>query len=237
MLVALTALGLAAAAGLSAWIPLALLSVLGRFTGLVEFSDGFAWMQSWPAIVGFGLLVAAELVLDKIPGVDHVLDLFQTLVRPPVGGLVAASAASGEMFGHSDFWAEHLWIAWTAGSLVTLTVHLGKAAARTAVNAASGGTAGPVASFIEEGVCVTLVAASVVLPHLAPVIVAGMVAAVWRTVTIGRRRRERKAELQRADRAQREADERKTFKQWRKTILERAKAQPWRLRWRDDGPR
>lgn len=234
MVALLTGLGLSAAAGLSAWIPLALLAVLGRFTPLVDFSDGFAWMASWPAIVGFGLLTLFELVIDKIPGVDHVHDLLQTLIRPFAGGLVFAAAVAGNLFTHDAWWDGRWWLAWPLGFLVALTVHLGKAAARTAINAASMGTAGPNASFIEEGVCVTLVAAAVLLPWVVPVLVAGMVVAVWRIVTIGRRRRETKAELQRRDRAAREAAERKTFKEWRRDVLERARALPWRRLWRDE---
>ena len=42
------------------------------------------------------VLLLAELVLDKVPVVDHVNDAVQTLVRPTVGGVIfAATTAAG----------------------------------------------------------------------------------------------------------------------------------------------
>ena len=67
----LTGLGLSAPAGLNAYIPLLVLGV----------NEGW----SWPLLVALGVLLAVEVVVDKIAGADHVNDAVQTVVRPLAG--------------------------------------------------------------------------------------------------------------------------------------------------------
>ena len=49
------------------------------------------WIQSGWAIAIVSVLLAAELVLDKVAVVDHVNDVVQTLVAPTVGGVIFAA--------------------------------------------------------------------------------------------------------------------------------------------------
>ena len=101
MLEFLTATGLATSAGLNAYIPLLALGLLDRFTGLVDLPAGWTWLSADASLWILGALLALELVADKIPGVDAVNDVVQTVVRPaPVlsaaedvsaAGLVAAA--------------------------------------------------------------------------------------------------------------------------------------------------
>ena len=101
MLEFLTATGLATSAGLNAYIPLFALGLLDRFTGLVDLPAGWTWLSADASLWILGVLLALELVADKIPGVDAVNDVVQTVVRPaPVlsaaedvsaAGLVAAA--------------------------------------------------------------------------------------------------------------------------------------------------
>ena len=82
MLVALTGIGLATAAGLNAYIPFLVVALLARFTDVVVLPDGLTWMESWWAI-GIGtVLLVADVVLDKVPVVDSVNDAIQTAIRP-----------------------------------------------------------------------------------------------------------------------------------------------------------
>ena len=62
-------------------------------------------------------------------------------------------------------------------------------------------------SFGEEGLALTLCLFALVLPWLVVPVIAGMVAAVYWIVTIGRRRRQHIADRQRLWRAEREAAE------------------------------
>lgn len=207
MLVALTGLGFAAAAGLNAFIPLAILVTLSRFTGLVDFSPGFTWLDSWLAVIVILCLLTVELVLDKIPGVDTVNDIFQTPIRPAIGALVFTASVTADITGTDQVWACPGWVAWALGALIGLTVHLCKAASRTAIGAATGGSATPLASFVEDGLSLSLCLFALVMSLLVLPILVGMGIAVYRIVTIGRRRRQRIAERQRRWREEREAAE------------------------------
>ncbi|MGH9002759.1 MAG: DUF4126 domain-containing protein, partial [Acidimicrobiia bacterium] len=96
MLASLTGLGLSAAAGLNAYIPLLLVGVLARFTDVITLPEPYRWIQSGWAIAIVSVLLVAELVLDKVAVVDHVNDVVQTLVRPTVGGVIFAATTAAE---------------------------------------------------------------------------------------------------------------------------------------------
>lgn len=86
-------IGLAACAGLRAFLPLLVVGVAGR-VGVVTLSEPFAWLASWPALVVFGVAVVTEILSDKIPVVDHVLDVIGGVVKPVAGTVLAASVLS-----------------------------------------------------------------------------------------------------------------------------------------------
>ena len=96
MLEFLTGTGLATSAGLNAYIPLLALGLLDRFTGLVDLPAGWTWLSADASLWILGALLALELVADKIPGVDAVNDVVQTVVRPAAGGIVFASGVGAE---------------------------------------------------------------------------------------------------------------------------------------------
>src|SRR6187431_1581433 len=162
----LTGSGFAAAAGLNAFIPVVMVGVLARFTDVIVLPDELLWLQSWPVIAVGLLLLLSELVLDKIPGVDHINDLLQFLVRPVVGGVMFVATASADVQGQSEFWFDHPWLAGIGGAFIALGVHTGKAVARPAVNASTGGTGAPVASFAEDAVAVALCLVALFIPIL-----------------------------------------------------------------------
>jgi uncharacterized membrane protein len=215
MLAALTGAGLSAAAGLNAFIPLVIVGTLARFTSLITLPQGLTWLDSWPAIIVFTALLLVEVVLDKIPGVDHVNDIIQTAVRPVVGAVIFAATAAADVVESSQFWKTHEWLGYVIGAIVASTVHIGKATSRTAINAATAGMGSPVASFAEDGVSVGLSFSAILVPWLVAVILLAMGAAVYRIVTTGRRRRQRKAAEQAENRAAREAREREQEPWWR----------------------
>ncbi|NNH24651.1 DUF4126 domain-containing protein, partial [Pseudokineococcus marinus] len=90
----LTGAGLASAAGLNAWLPLLLLGAAARWTDVVALPDGWAWLSEPGVLAVLAVLLVVEVLADKVPGVDHVNDALQTVVRPLAGG-VAASAGTG----------------------------------------------------------------------------------------------------------------------------------------------
>ena len=130
MLASLTGLGLSAAAGLNAYIPLLLVGVLARFTDVLTLPEPYRWIQSGWALAVVSVLLAAELVLDKIAVVDHVNDAIQTFVRPAVGGAVFAATAAAEQFETSSLFQERPWLGWLLGIAVAAVVHAVKVSAR-----------------------------------------------------------------------------------------------------------
>ncbi len=228
MLAALTGAGLSAAAGLNAFIPLVMVGIFARFTDVLELPEQLMWLQSWPAIIIGLVLLAAEIVLDKIPGVDTVNDLIQTAVRPLVGGVIfAASAAAAEYGGHV-FWTENPLIAGIVGAVIAGIVHVSKTASRPTINASTGGTGAPLASFAEDAIAVGLSFLAIFIPILVVVVFVVLLAALYRIVSNGRRRRKHKGLLQTSKRLEREAEQeaghgsrRERWKAWTNEYRER----------------
>ena len=223
MIGALTGAGLSAAAGLNAFIPLVLVGLFARFTdGILVLPENLMWLQEWPTIIIGLVLLASELVLDKIPGVDHVNDLIQTAVRPLVGGVIfAATSAAADVDAHS-FWGNNPVIAGVVGALIAFAMHTGKAASRPAVNAATGGTGAPLASFAEDATSVGLSLVAIFAPILVTLFLIAIGATVYYIVTTGRRRR-RARELRLAqERIEREA-----------ALARGEKVAWWRIPWRE----
>lgn len=222
MIAALTGAGLSAAAGLNAFIPLVLVGIFARFTTFIELPENLMWLQEWPTIIIALLLLAAELVLDKIPGVDHVNDLIQTAVRPLVGGVIFAATASAAEVDASQFWTEHPMVSGMVGAVIALVIHTGKATSRPAVNASTGGTGAPLASFAEDATSVALSLLAIFAPILVTVVILGLGVAFYYIVTSGRRRRRNREILQAQERLERQAAHARGEKvAW------------WRASWRD----
>ncbi|PZG24927.1 DUF4126 domain-containing protein [Spongiactinospora gelatinilytica] len=190
MLATLTGLGLSTAAGLNAYIPLLVVGLAANFTDAVRLPEGYAWLAEWPVLLIIGVLLLAELVLDKVPVVDHVNDIIQTAVRPAAGGVVfSATAAAAELEG-SAWMADHPWVGWLLGIALALVVHLMKAAARPVVNATTAGVGAPVVSTVEDAGSIGISLIALFLPVLVIVVLLLFaVAACWVIRAVRRRRR------------------------------------------------
>ncbi len=192
MFAALTGIGLAAAAGLNAYIPFLVVALLDKFTDVITLPVGYEWMSSWWAI-GIGtVLLLAEIVLDKVPAVDTVNDAIQTFIRPATGGLVFAASSAAADLESSTWVQEHSWVSVLAGVAVAGLVHAGKATTRPVVNATTLGLAAPAVSTAEDGASVGLSLVAIFVPIL---VLLGIVALIWSFVAL-RRRRKRRAEAE-----------------------------------------
>ncbi|ASW56441.1 DUF4126 domain-containing protein [Plantactinospora sp. KBS50] len=194
MFEALTGTGLAASAGLNAYIPLVLLGLLSRYTDMIDLPAGWQWLGNGWVIVILTALLAVEVVADKVPVVDHVNDVVQTIVRPTAGGLAFGAGSESQTVTVSDpgqFFGSKQWIPIAAGVLIAFSVHGIKAAARPVINAATVGMGAPVASTAEDVTSVIMSLAAIILPVLVLVFLVAMVAFVaW----LLRRRRDRRRE-------------------------------------------
>ncbi|OKH64869.1 membrane protein [Mycobacterium sp. SWH-M1] len=185
----LTGFGLASAAGLNAYIPLLALGLLARFTDLVSLPAGWAWLENGWVMAIVAVLLAVEVVADKVPALDSINDTVQTLVRPTAGGIVFGSGTAAQTAAVTDpgaFAQSGQWIPVVAGVVVALIVSLTKSTVRPAANVATAGMAAPVLSTIEDIVSVLLVVLAILVPVLVLVALVGM---AWAAVRLIRRRR------------------------------------------------
>ncbi|GIE83960.1 DUF4126 domain-containing protein [Actinoplanes regularis] len=192
MFEALTGTGLAASAGLNAYIPLLSMALLARYTDAVNLPSGWSWLENGWIIAILTILLAIEVVADKVPVVDHINDVVQTVVRPTAGGLAFGAGSSAETVTVSDpgtFFSSHQWVPIAAGVLIALCVHGVKAAARPVVNVTTGGLGAPVASTAEDIGSVLLSVLAILLPVL---VLIGLALMIWATVWVFQRRKRRR---------------------------------------------
>lgn len=167
----LTGLGLAVPAGLNAYIPL-LAVAIAEAAGWIELPQPYTLIGEWWSIALIAVLLVIELFVDKVPGVDHVNDIIQTVIRPAAGGLVMAATMSKSGLNPV------IWV--VAGIVVAGGVHVAKAASRPVVNVSTGGVGAPVVSFIEDVVATITTVLAFVAPILAIVAIAGIAFMLWR---------------------------------------------------------
>jgi hypothetical protein len=164
----LIGLGLSAAAGLNAW------AVLLLFHGLYlvlpqEFAGpSVPFLSSQGVLTAALVLFLAEFVADKIPIVDHLWNLVQTLLRPAVGALLALSVVSDPSP------AARVGLA-AAGAAATLLTHMVKVTTRLTSTAATRGLAQVAVSLAEDLVAVTLGALVFFVPWFAWIVLGGLV--------------------------------------------------------------
>jgi hypothetical protein len=155
------AIGLAACAGLRAWLPLLLAGLLAR-SGWLEVGHSFQFIASDRALILFGAATLIEIIGDKVPAVDHALDTLSTVLRPAAGSLLAASV----LWQIQDpLTAVVLGVA--VGAPSALVPHAAKAALRTASTVLTGGLANPVVSVIEDVLAFLFFMLTVLVPLVA----------------------------------------------------------------------
>src|SRR5690349_15404456 len=133
MLELLTGTGLAFAAGLNAYIPLLVLGLSSRIFDFVQLPPGWTWLSNEWVLVILGVLLVIEIVADKIPAVDSVNDVIQTIVRPASGGIVFGSGSASQTALVDDpaaFFTSYQWVPIVIGIVIALLVHAGKAFSR-----------------------------------------------------------------------------------------------------------
>lgn len=187
----LTGLGLASSAGLNAWIPLLFLGLLDRYTQVVDLGPNFAWLSNGWVLIILAVLLALEVVADKVPAIDSVNDVIQTVVRPTSGGIVFGSSMTSEIAGLSfggetatvtdpeQFMTSGTWVPIVIGVVLALLVHGVKALTRPVANTATAGVAAPVLSTAEDGVAVVLSVVAVFLPVLVVLGLLGLMVGAW----------------------------------------------------------
>lgn len=174
----LSAFGLSASAGLNAYIPLLVVAFLAKYTNLIHLSSPWDALTSWWTIGVLLLLSLVEFFADKIPLVNHINDIVQTIVRPAAGAI--AFAASAHVL--TDM---HPVLSIVLGLLVAGGVHAVKAVAvRPAVTAATAGTGNIPVSLLEDLTSTVVSILSVIVPVIIAclliVLTAWVIFLIWR---------------------------------------------------------
>lgn len=163
--------GLAASAGLRAFLPTLAVGLLAR-AGFLELNSSVEFLTRTDVLVILAVATVVEFLGDKIVVVDNILDTVGTVVRPAAGTLLASSV----LLGLDPFMAALLGLA--TGGATSLAVQSGKAALRagtTSLLPVHGGFGNTLVSIVEDIVSVVGVALAVLVPVLAFAFAVGLV--------------------------------------------------------------
>ena len=173
-------IGLAAVAGLRAYLPLALVGLFARL-GLFTLPAPFGLLDDW-LVVGILLALAlVEGILDKIPTLETIVDVVQTPLRIVAGAvLFSAALEAGFDAGAIPELA--------AGGVIAGVVSGAKALLRPPANVSSAGVSAPFLSGSEDAAALIGGVVAVFVPLVSLILVAFLLYAFYRI----RKRRGRK---------------------------------------------
>jgi uncharacterized membrane protein len=170
---------LAATCGLRAFLPLLAIGLGGRF-GHVPLAPSMHWLTGDLALVALAAATVVEMTADKIPALDHLLDMLGMGVRP----LAAVFGSYALLAGWPHPWGPL--VALALGGLA-LGVQGVKAKTRLGSSVVTLGHANPVISLGEDA----LAAIGSLLAVLVPVLALTLTALVLWLFVARRRRRVR----------------------------------------------
>lgn len=177
----LMGVALAASAGLNAFIPLLILGLADRISDDFDLGRPYSFLSSTTGILILMLLLTIELVIDKLPRVDHLNDLIQSSVRPAAGAvlLMAVVNEGGDL---------HPVVAMLFGLLIAGAVHWYKTVSRPAITISTGGLGNPVVSMFEDGLAGLLAITALLVPLIGAILIplwAWLLFRIYRWTTTG----------------------------------------------------
>ena len=160
--------GLAAATGLRAFLPLLVAAVAAR-AGFIHLSHGFQWLEAAPALITLGTATLIEGVAYLIPGVDHLLDLLAGPAAVAAGIVVSASVMTN--VPPSIMWP----VAIIAGGGVAGLTKGGAALVRAKTGIATAGLGNPVVSTAETVGATTISILAIAAPIICVILVLALI--------------------------------------------------------------
>jgi hypothetical protein len=167
---AVTALGLAASAGLNTTLPLVIAGVLARL-GMLDLAEPYDALASLPVLGALVLAAALEFVGDKVPAVDSAVQVVQAPLAAVAGAILFASQIS-----EGSVLSPELGMA--LGFLTAGTVHGARMAARPLITALTGGVGNPAVSTAEDAYSVSLAGTAALAPLLGLLLLLALAAAM-----------------------------------------------------------
>lgn len=171
--------GLAACAGLRAWLPLLILGGLARFDYL-QLHPSFQFLERTDVLIILIVATILEILGDKIVLIDHILDSAGTVIRPAAGTVLVSSVLVDMPLSTA------ILLGIMVGGTTALGTHMLKSASRTVVTATApvhGGIGNFLVSTGEDFLAVL----GSVMAILVPVVAAGVIL-LWLVLRWRRRR-------------------------------------------------
>lgn len=163
---------LSAACGFRIFVPPLVMS-LGAIYGDVQLGESFAWLGTYPALMGLAAATVVEVLAYYIPVVDNLLDSIEIPTAIAVGTLLM-SASIGGLTDIEPLlkWAIAIVVGGgTAGIVESFTVMT-----RAASTTMTGGAANPVMSTMEVLSAGVLSLLGILVPFIAVIVVFGVLA-------------------------------------------------------------
>jgi Domain of unknown function (DUF4126) len=182
------AFGLAAAAGLNAWLPL-FAGALAQRLDLVDLAQPFDDLSGTGVLVVLGVLTVADFVGDKVPAVDSALHAVGTVIAPASGAVLF----TGQTGADTDL---PTLAAVLLGGSVAASIHAGRATIRPISTVGTAGLGNPVLSLVEDLGSLGLTLAAFIVPVLAAVAVVALAVLI---LLAWRRRRRRVSQYARRE--------------------------------------
>ena len=143
-------------------LPVLITGLLARYTELLTLSEPWnALEQPWVLLV-IAVLLLVEITADKLPIVDTVNDITQSLIRPAAGAVLFAASSNAI----SDL---NTGLALVLGLLVAGGVSTAKTVARPVITATTAGTGNAVISAGEDAVAAVVAVTAIVIPVVSAV--------------------------------------------------------------------
>jgi ABC-type xylose transport system permease subunit len=157
----LAGIGLAAACGWNTFTPLLIFGLADRIANGDLLDRPFDFISSLGGILLFLGLMTVELVADKVPRLDHALDVLGAVLRPGTAALcfMAITHRDGSM---------HPMLAMCFGLLVGGVVHWDKVQRRVRLAHEGLGLGTPFVSVVEDLVSIVTAVAALALGILGP---------------------------------------------------------------------
>jgi Domain of unknown function (DUF4126) len=140
--------------------------------GWIALPDGLRLLQHPAVLAASGALLFVEFFADKIPGLDSLWDLLNSVVRVPAGAALAAA-----VFG-ADSGAMALVAALLGGTLAASS-QAAKTTTRAAINTSPEPLSNVLASLVEDGLVVGAVWLATTHPLVFGVLLVVTVAVMW----------------------------------------------------------
>jgi uncharacterized membrane protein len=156
-------ISLSACAGLRAFLPILIISVLARM-GYLQVGDSFQWMGSTPALIVFGTATVLEIAADKVPVLDNFLDSIGTFVKPVAGTVLFSTV----ILKFDPIIAVTLGL--IVGGSISELVHQKKAMVRASSTMFTAGSGNTFLSTVEDVGVMAGTALAVAAPYLAAVL-------------------------------------------------------------------